>query len=378
MKILHVIIGLNVGGAELMLKRLVALHIDNPDYHHSVVSLCDIGKIGQQLSELGIKVEAFGLRSIVQFPRVFFQLFRVIRSQRPDIVQTWMYHADLIGGLAARLAGCRKVIWGIRNTDLFSSNGISQTTCWIMKLCAVLSDFVPHTILCVANRAKTAHANAGYALNKMIVLSNGFDVEAYKPELGVRHFIRKSLNVPSDALIVGSIGRFNEYKDHRGFVLAAAKLAAVDNRIYFLLVGRDVDSNNATIIQWIEETGYANRFILLGERSDVPAVLAAMDIFCLHSKSEGFPNVLGEAMCAGLPSVVTDVGDAAVLLGEAGLVVSPKDAEALMQGLLAVVQYSPESRALLGNIACNRIKDNYSIDIIKRQYEDLYQKVVNE
>jgi glycosyltransferase involved in cell wall biosynthesis len=376
-KVLHVIISLNVGGTELMLKRLIALHINNPRYSHTVVSLRDIGVVGQQLRDLGVEVVTLGLNSVFQLPQVFFRLVKLIRYQHPDIVQTWMYHADLIGGLAARLAGCRKVIWGIRNTDLFPGSGVSQTTGWIMKLCAILSGFVPHTILCVGNRAKTVHADAGYTLSKMTVISNGFDVETYKPDLGIRHRIRQSLNVPSDTLIIGSIGRFNEYKDHRGFVLALANLASVDSKICFLLVGRDVGSNNVTLMRWIEETGHADRFRLLGERSDVSAILTAMDIFCLHSKSEGFPNVLGEAMCVGLPSVVTDVGDAGLLLGDAGLVVPPQDTESLTEGLLTLVQCTSETRASLGNIARERIKENYSIEGVKRQYEDLYQKVMS-
>ncbi len=163
MKILHVIIGLDVGGAELALKRLVTLHINNPRYSHTVVSLTDVGVVGQQLRELGVEVVSIGfveigLNSVFQLPWKFFYLIKLIRHQRPDIVQTWMYHADLVGGLAARLAGCHKVIWGIRNTDVFPGSGVSRITSWIMKLCGILSGFVPHTILCVGNRAKSVHA----------------------------------------------------------------------------------------------------------------------------------------------------------------------------------------------------------------------------
>jgi len=374
-KVLHVIIGLDVGGAELMLKRLVELHINNPRYSHTVVSLSDVGVVGQQLRELGVEVIALGFNSFFQLPRIFFSLVRLVRCQRPDIVQTWMYHADLIGGLAARLAGCRRVIWGVRNTDLFPGSGVSKTTGWTMKLCAILSGFIPHKILCVARQTKITHADAGYALKKMTVIPNGFDVDAYKPDLDIRHRIRHSLNVSPDTLIIGSVGRFNEYKDHRSFVLALASLASAYSKTRFLLVGRDVDSDNVTLMRWIEETGHADRFILLGERSDMPAIFASMDIFCLHSKSEGFPNVLGEAMCMGLPSVATDVGDAGILLGDAGLLVSPQDPEALMQALLSLIQSSPDARESLGNIARERIKKNYSIEGMKHQYEDLYQKV---
>jgi glycosyltransferase involved in cell wall biosynthesis len=144
------------------------------------------------------------------------------------------------------------------------------------------------------------------------------------------------------------------------------------------MVGRDIDSENITLMQWIEETGFSDRFRLLGERNDVPEIFAAMDIFCLHSKSEGFPNVLGEAMCSGLPSVVTDVGDAAVLLGNAGLIVQPQDIEGLTKGLLTLVQSTSETREALGNIARKRIQENYSIEAVKLRYEELYQKVLSK
>ena len=210
----------------------------------------------------------------------------------------------------------------------------------------------------------------------MTVVSNGFEVKTYKLDLDIRQHIRQSLNVSSDTLIIGSIGRFNYDKDHRSFILALANLASVDSKTCFLLVGRNIDAENVTLMRWIEETGYADRFRLLGERNDIPAILSAMDIFCLHSKTEGFPNVLGEAMCTSLPSVVTDVGDAGVLLGDAGLVVPPQDPERLAEGLLTMVQYTSETRASLGNIARNRIKDYYSIEGFKCQQEKLYQEVM--
>jgi glycosyltransferase involved in cell wall biosynthesis len=222
-KVLHVIIGLNVGGAEMMLKRLVTRHISNFSSRHIVVSLSGVGVVGQQLREQGVEVktlglEPLGLKTVLQWPRIFFRLVQLIRYQHPDIVQTWMYHADLIGGLAAWLAGCRKIIWGIRNTDLFPGRGISKTTSWIMKFCAILSGYVPHTILCVGNRAKSVHANSGYTLSKIKVIYNGFDLKIYKPDLDSRHHIRQSLNVSPDAMLIGSVGRFNEYKDYRSFV----------------------------------------------------------------------------------------------------------------------------------------------------------------
>jgi glycosyltransferase involved in cell wall biosynthesis len=372
---MHIIIGLNVGGAELMLKRLVASHIDSEEYNHTVVSLGSVGPVGRQLQELGIEVIALQMNSFFHLPRVFIYLFRLIRNRRPDVVQTWMYHADLIGGCIARLAGCNKVIWNIRNTDLFYGKGVSKVTFVIMKLCAFLSRIIPSVIICVAQKAKLTHFNSGYFLNKMIVIPNGFDIKIFKPNLFASREIRQSLQISKDALVVGSIGRFNEYKDHYTFILAAKKVAEMHENTVFMLAGREVDSNNTDLMHWIEVSGNSENFVLLGEREDVPDILASMDIFCLHSKSEGFPNALGEAMSVGLPSVVTDVGDASILLGESGLIVAAQNVDDLTQGLLSMIKFSTEKRALLGDGARKRIHDKYSMDCIVSKYESLYKKV---
>ena len=378
MKIIHIIIALNLGGAELMLKRLVTSHLDNSNYHHTVVSLCDLGPVGRQLRELGVEVVALGMHSVFQLPVVFFRLIRTIHSREPDIVQTWMYHADLVGGLAARLAGCQKVIWGVRNTDVYSNNGVSRGTAILMKLSAILSRVIPHTIVCVAYKARDVHVEKGYVINKMVVIGNGFDTEVFKFDANRRMFMRQSLNLPADALVIGSIGRYNQYKDHQSFITSAGDLASIDDGVYFLLAGANIDIKNKTMNKWIQDTGYFDRFRLVGERSDVPDILNAMDIFCLHSISEGFPNVLGEAMSIGLPSVVTEVGDAALILGVAGLVVPPRDQDALTNSLSDLMNLSSEQRVELGKLARRRIKEKFSIRSVQVQYEELYKKVVNE
>ncbi|MGI0013727.1 MAG: glycosyltransferase, partial [Nitrososphaera sp.] len=148
-QVVHVIIGLNVGGAELMLKRLIESHQDNPKYRHSVISITLVGKVGTQLQEIGVEVRALGMCSLMDIPRVLLQLVRMIRAERPDIVQTWMYHADLLGGLAARLAGNRRVIWGVRTTDVES--GGKRVTLWVRQVCAWLSRRLPYKIVCAAD-----------------------------------------------------------------------------------------------------------------------------------------------------------------------------------------------------------------------------------
>jgi glycosyltransferase involved in cell wall biosynthesis len=352
-------------------------NLNKNKYKLAVISLLNIGAVGFKISNLGIPI-----LSISDFKKengkfFIFPVISYIKRYKPDIVHTWMYHSDLFGGLIAKFAGCNKVIWSVRNTEILPNEGVSLPTYFVMKLCASLSKILPNKIVCVGYKARLVHFNYGYEYSKMVIIGNGFDMGKFKPDLISRSRIRKELGIPDDCLVIGSIGRYNEYKDHKSFIQSAGKVAYENQKGIFLLVGRDIDKYNKSIIEWINETGFSNQFLLLGERSDIPALLNAMDIFCLHSISEGFPNVLGEAMCVGLPSVVTDVGDAALLLGDGGLVVKSRNTKALKEGLLTLIQASQEYRVLLGIIARKRIKENYSISMIQHHYEELYQDILS-
>ncbi|MDP5130893.1 MAG: glycosyltransferase, partial [Paraglaciecola sp.] len=346
MKIFHVIIGLNAGGAELMLSRLIKSQLTFCDVQHSVISLTDEGVVGSMLTEHGIKVYSLGMSSIFMGPSVFFKLRSLLKEQQPDIIHTWMYHADLLGGLAARSIGLRRVIWCIRSTDI--SKGGSKITLLIRKLCAWLSGWLPYKIVCAADASRIVHEAVGYQANKMLVIPNGFDPDKLVVSNTAGLTLRKELGIdPSDMLVI-SVGRFNPVKDHKTFIAAAGKIAAKFNNVKFLLVGRDLQSTNAALMQMITETNEADMFFLLGERNDVVSCLKASNIFCLHSVTEGFPNVLGEAMAAGLPCVTTDVGDAAFLLNNSHWVVPAESPELLAQKIVELLKLSSEDRIKLG------------------------------
>jgi glycosyltransferase involved in cell wall biosynthesis len=374
MKVLHIIIGLDVGGAELMLKRLIESHRFNNIFQHTVISLTNIGKVGEQMRSSGVEVLELGMRSFLDVPRVLWQLRQLIRKLRPGIVQTWMYHADLIGGLAARSAGNRNIIWGIRTTEV--SSGCSRITRGVRYLCALLSYWIPDTIICAADASKNAHVNLGYNAARMTVVPNGFDMDWLVSSVAGRGEFRLQLGYEEDDLVVGSLGRFNADKDQENFVKAAGVLARKYPQMHFLMVGRDVDSDNAMLAGWIAETGYTERFVLLGERGDVPTCLSAMDIFCLHSCTEGFPNVLGEAMAIGLACVTTDVGDARLMLGDAGVVVPKKDAVALARGVEALLVLSEYERILMGQKARKRINDEFTMSHTRERFETIYNKIL--
>lgn len=359
-----------------MLKRLIASLHANANYRHTVISLTGIGTVGLQLQALGIEVHVMGMRSALDIPRVIWRLVRMISTARPDVVQTWMYHADLLGGVAARLPGNRNVIWGIRTTDVTA--GGTRATAFVRQLCAWLSRTVPHTIVCAADASRRAHIAVGYDAARMVVVPNGFDLIRLVATPAQRNALRLQCGFEQELVVVGYLGRFHPAKDQANFVRAAGLLARQFSNARFLMVGRDLDDDNVQLAQWIRATGCAECFVLLGERSDVPACLSAMDLFCLSSRTEGFPNVVGEAMAMGLPCVVTDVGDAAMLVADTGVVVPKEDSAALALGLGQLLAMTPDARQQLGQKAKARIHAEFSIDRARERFESIYQRITRK
>lgn len=366
MRAIHIIIGLNTGGAELMLSRLVQ---ELTSVEHIVISLTTPGSIGSKLSERGVKVYALGMH-LFNIPKAFLSLCRLIRRIQPDVVQTWMYHADLLGGMAARLCGVKRVFWNIRNTEIpqrtLSSTGI------LVRVCALLSYFIPMKIVCCAYAAQNRHAQLGYRRHRMTVIPNGYDIDASTPH-SEKEKVRSTLGIPATAFVVGMVGRFDTLKGYDIFIHAASALSkTTKSQFVFLCAGRNVDKTNSELMEQINHTGLQNSFVLLGERSDVSSILQALDVFCLSSRAEGFPNVVAEAMLCKVPCVVTDVGDAARIVGDTGIVVSPNDSRALAEGLQALTVMDQKERQTLGLAARSRIVEQYNIAKVATRYEALY------
>lgn len=375
MKILHIIVGLDVGGAETMLKRLI--ESDPASIHETVVvSLTSLGVIGESLRARGVCVHTLGLRSAFGIPLVLWRLVRLIRATRPDIVQTWMYHADLLGGLAARMAGNRHVIWGIRTTDIRA--GGSSATVIVRWLCAWISRWVPSVIVCAAEASRQSHIAVGYDATKMVVVPNGCDFAWLKASFEERQSLREQCGINQDEVVLGSLGRFHADKDQENFVRAAGLLAPQYPQLRFFMVGRGLVWDNLQLVEWIDRTGCKDRFVLLGERKDVPQCLAAMDIFCLHSRTEGFPNVLAEAMAMGLPCVTTDVGDAAILLADTGVVVPQGDSAALAQGVERLLALEHDARHALGRRAKALVEAKFSMARARERFEEIYRQVLDK
>ncbi len=369
MRVLHVIVGLGVGGAELMLQRLVESDPAGP--HASVVvSLTSLGGIGESLRARGVTVHALGMSSPLDAPRALWRLVGLLRRHRPAIVQTWMYHSDLWGGAAALLAGRFPVVWNVRSTDI--PQGMFSVTYWVVRMCAVASYFLPGRIICCSESARMAHVRLHYRASLLTVIPNGYDFADLQFLADARCTLRGELDVGPEATLIGVVGRFDSLKDFGNFVSAAARVAAIRGDVHFLMVGRGNDWTNKTLRGWIRGAGLELRFHLVGQQSRVAPYLSAMDVFCLSSVSEAFPNVVVEAMAVGLPCVVTRAGDAARILDDEDWVVPTGDPDSLAAALLRACALDPAGRRALGERNARRARATYQIEDVRRQYDAVY------
>jgi glycosyltransferase involved in cell wall biosynthesis len=375
--VLCLISSLTVGGAEMMLYRLLS-RMDRTRFVTQVISMIDLdlGPLSEKIEGLGVPLRSLGMRPGRPNPLAALRLAQWLRNDRPDVVSTWMYHADLIGGLAAKLAGGIPVAWGIRHCD-FSREGNRWLTIQTIKACARMSRWLPTRIICNSVASRDAHAAVGYGIEKMVVIPNGSDLTAFKPDPVSRESVRKELGIPEEALLIGLVGRFHPHKDHRNFTEAAALLSRTRPDVYFLLCGDEVTWDNAQLVRWIEQAGIKRQCRLLGRRDDVSRVTSALDIAASSSFGESFPNVILEAMSCGVPCVATDVGDSALIVGDTGRVVPPKNPLALSWAWQALIELGRQGRTQLGLAARQRVQEHFDLPDIVGRYQKLYEELAD-
>jgi glycosyltransferase involved in cell wall biosynthesis len=372
MNILHIITGLGGGGAAAVLYRLCRT---DTQHRHSVISLLDEGKYGPLLREVGVSVQCLEMPRGRVTLRGLLRLWRLLRQERPDVVQTWMYHADLVGGVLARLAGNRAVCWGIRHTNLEPDKS-RRSTILVARLCARLSKWVPRRIVCCAHKAAEVHGAFGYDAKKLVVIPNGYELSVFQPNPEDRQRLRQEWSVvPTSLPLIGMVGRFDPQKDLAGLIAALERVAAAGVDFRCILVGPGMEESNADLRCWIESAGLTERIHLLGLRNDIPAVMNALDLHVLSSFGEGFPNVLAEAMACGTPCVTTDVGDAALIVGDTGWVVPPSQPEALADAIIRALRTHQEQAAWSARCAAarSRIQENFSVETMAQAYGHVWE-----
>jgi len=368
-KVLHLITSLDTGGAEITLRRLLS-RFNRQKFQNIVVSLTCDGPVGAQIRELGVPVHVIGMRRGVPSPSGFWLLWRLICQERPAILQTWLYHSDLVGYFLGRAAGVNSIVWNIRCADTgdMYSRGIRRLTF------KALVHFSPRIDTIIANSyaGRAHHEACGYLSSHWQVVPNGYDTEQLRPQAAARSWLIGEADLESDDFIIGIVARFDPLKGHEIFLQAASMFAANRSRAKFVMVGSGLEESNIKLMALIDKYGVRKRVRLLGERTDISRVMSGFDIAACTSHSEGFPNMVAEAMACGIPCVATNVGDVERLMDGTGWLVTAGDPAAVTAAWKEAADLSPALRQRVGKEARARIVERYSLDATTLRYEEIY------
>jgi glycosyltransferase involved in cell wall biosynthesis len=371
----HLVTGLVQGGAETMLARLLS-RLDADRFECEVICLGESGPVADRIREIGVPLTILGMRRGRPSLGGFYRLTAALRRFRPDILQTWLYHADLAGLLAGRAVGVPAIVWNIRASDMDMSRyrAMSALT---LRACARWSDR-PDAVIVNSHAGRKHHEAIGYRTRRWELIPNGIDTTAFAPDAAARAEVRAELGLPRDGFLIGSVARFDPMKNQVGLVRAAGTVARRVPNAHFVLAGTGVDTAN-TELTAVVDPHLHGRLHLVGPRRDVPRLMAALDLAVSSSSyGEGFPNVLAEAMSSGAPCVTTDVGDSALIVGETGDVVAPGDEAALAAAMLRAIALDSDTRLARGRAARARIVGEFDLPVAIRRYESLYGSLLEE
>lgn len=360
--VLHVITNLATGGAENTLTRLV-LDQHRQGMAPTVVSLVGGGENEKVLRAAGVEVVSLHMRRHGVNGGGLLKLAALIRHRRPRLIQSWMYHADLVATLALWLSGRRKttrLVWGIRCSNM-DVRRYSILLRGVVGICRHLSR-VPERIVANSQAGRQHHAHLGYAAKRMVVIDNGIDVHRFRPRPDLRHSMRQELGLAADAFVFVSLARLDPMKDYDSFIDLVRRFPTYQA----LAVGEGT--------QQLPDLPNLHR---LGRRKDIIGLLAAGDVLVSTSTfGEGFSNALAEGMACGLPVVATDVGDARRIVGDGGLIVAPGDRAGLANALHRLASDTAH-RHEIGNKARQRIRDHFGMNRMASSFSRLYDDVLS-
>ncbi|MGL4358058.1 MAG: glycosyltransferase [Cetobacterium sp.] len=367
-KIVNIIVGLGNGGAEMMLYKLLET-VDTKKNEFIVISMTDKGVMGERIESLGIKLYTLEMKKGIP---TFKGLIKAISiCKKTDIIQSWMYHADLLAFIVSIFVKPKKIIWGIRRSNL-EKNKNKKLTLIIAKLNSILSRYIDTIVTC-SIKAKEEHIKFGYKEEKIIVIPNGFSVKRYHFIEKAQEEIRNELKIDKDKKILSLVGRWEKLKDHKNCLNALEILSKKRNDFVLLLCGTEINKENKELMDLIENRNLNNFVYLLDRRDDIPKIMSATDIYISSSSGEGFSNVIGEAMACETICVVTDVGDSSYIIGDSGFVVPRENPERLASEIEKIFNLSEDKKNQLKKIARERIIEKFEITNVVKEYSKLYR-----
>ena len=367
-KIIHIITGLGNGGAEHMLYKLIK-YSDKTRFYHEVISLMDEGVYGCKINALGVKVHCLNINRSTG--NIIFPLLKARHiAKKFDIVSTWLYHADIFGFIIAKVLLRKKLIWNIRHSNL-DKNANKPTTLKIVRLNSFLSRAV-NLITYNSNRALENHLGIGYSAQNAVVIPNGFELDKFQFNMEDRLRVREKLKLGEVKTII-TVGRWDVQKDYYTLLKALNEVRKKTTSFKMIMVGANLDYANDELVALIEKYNLKDNIILLGIHNNIPALLAAADIYVSSSLGESFSNAIGEAMACELPCIVTDVGDSKLIVEDTGKVVNAGDYISMAEAMLTYLNANPLFRNFAGR---QRIKKEFEISKIAAKFEGYFDSLI--
>lgn len=375
LRVLHVIGGLGPGGAEAILYRLIAYsrHIE-----HRVICLGGPDWYSSRLVDLGVPVEHLNMVSFSARFAGLARLLRRIRRSDGDVVQCWMYRANLVGGLFAKAAGI-PAVWSIHCASL---EPIRLGARMFVYASGRVARWVPDYVINCSKGSVPLHDRLGFGRAPGGVVHNGYDPQFFYPDQEARGRIRQELGIAGDEFLVGSVSRWHREKDIPN-LLEALRIFRQRTHARFrcVLVGNELSTDNEALKAEVAARQLDDLVIPLGRRSDVAEIMRGLDLHVLPSRSEAFPNTIAEAMLSETPCVVTDAGDAPLMVGDTGWIAPPKDSAALAEGIQSAYRLftqQPHAWQARRTAARRRIADNFTLDKMAAEYESIWRSVARE
>jgi glycosyltransferase involved in cell wall biosynthesis len=353
---------LNIGGAERQLVELIK-GLDKNTFEITIGLFYDEGTLREELVVLeGVKLIPLFKSGRWDLIRFCTRLIAVLHRLKPHILYSFLPDANLVGLISGRIAHVKRIVWGVRASNMDVSRydwlaGIS------LRLSVFLSRF-PDAIIANSFAGLRFHKDIGYNTERMKVVPNGIDTKLFKPDHPSGFRLRDEWGIDEKTVLIGLVGRLDPMKDHTTLLRAVKIFNQEERSVRFVCVGDGKEPYKSEIHALCRRLGLNGSLIWTGERYDMIAVYNSMDIVTSSSSfGEGFSNVIGEAMACGVPCVVTDVGDSAIIVGETGIVVPPKDPEALADGWRSILKRLSDKSYSIKEMARARIVSHYNSEI---------------